>query len=102
MGHAFAESDLFEELANALASVAVSAGKLVREQDVFLGGERGNELVILEYEAEFPPTHEGEFVLRQADDVFTVETNFTCRWVVEAREKTEQCTLPAAGGSEYG
>jgi len=98
----FGEADAIQELFCPALGIAGCAGEFGGEEDVFFGGEGGNELVALEDEAEFAAAEESERVFGEADDFFSVEEDAAGGGVIEPGEEAEEGTLAAAGGSHDG
>ena len=97
VGGAVEEADLAEKLLCTGAAVAGFAGEFMREEDVFFGGEGGDELVALKDEADFGAADAGHVVLFQVGDIGAVEEDAASGWSVETGEEAEQCALAAAG-----
>ena len=84
-------------------AVCVRIGvEFVREEDVFERGERGDELIGLEDEADGFAADLGEFVFGQVADGGAVEVDVAGGGCVEAREQAEQGGFAAAGGAHDG
>jgi hypothetical protein len=98
----FGEADAIEEFAGALGGLAGGAAEFGGEQDVFFGGEGGDELVALENEPELAAAQAGEAVFRQADDLFAVEEDAAGGGVIESGEEAEEGAFAAAGGAHDG
>lgn len=97
------EADAGEEIASAAATGSVrGAGEFHREKNVLLGGERRNEVVALEDEADLAPAHESHPVFGEAGDIFAIEDDCARGGRIEAGEQTEEGALAAAGGAHDG
>ena len=96
------EADLIEQLAGPGHAVAKLACEFVWEEDIFLGGERGDELVALEDEADFGAANPCHVVFCEVGDVCAIEKDAAGSWGVETSEQAEQGALAAAGGPHDG
>ena len=74
----------------------------MREQDVFERGERGDELVGLEDEADGLAADLGELVLGQVADGGAVEVDVAGGGCVQTGEQAEEGRFAAAGGTHDG
>ena len=98
---AVGEADGGEQAAGAGEAFALGGGavEFEGEQDVFKRGERGNELVALEDEADEGAAQGGEFVFGKVADGCALKDDVAAGGGVKAGEKTEECAFAAAGGS---
>ncbi len=82
--------------------IRAAAVKLDGEQDVFLYIEDRDQVVALEYEADFSSAEDGEGFFLEGKYVFFVYQYFALRGAVQAAEHVEQCGFSAAGGADDG
>jgi hypothetical protein len=101
MIHAVTEADAGEELAGAREAIAGGV-EFVREEDVFERGERGDELIGLEDEADGLAADLGELVLGEIADCGPVEMDVAGGGRVKAGEEAQERGLAAAGRAHDG
>jgi hypothetical protein len=96
------ESHAVEQFAGAGAAAGVASREFPGEQDIFLGGEGGDEVVGLKNEADFAAAEEGHFVLAEAGDVLAVEDYLAGGGEIEAGEESEEGAFSATGRPHDG
>ncbi len=99
---AVGEADVVEEGFGAGGGISGEAGEFGGEEDVFFGGEGGDELIRLEDEAEFAGAEEGERVFTEAGDFIAVELDGAAGGGIEAGEEAEEGAFAGAGGAHDG
>ena len=95
------ESDAGQEFAGTATAAAV-AGEFHRQQHILFGGERRDQVIALENEADFAAADLRHLVLGEVGDVFTIEDHLAGAGRVEAGEQAEQRALAAAGRTHDG
>lgn len=95
------EADFFEEFDAALFGIAVAL-EFERDHDVFEGGEGGDELEVLEDEADFAVADACAFVLADGVEGVSGEGDGARGGAVEAGAEAEECGFSAAGGADDG
>ena len=97
------QADAFEQLAGALGPVdPVAAGQFIRQQNIFFGRQRGQQMVGLKNEADFAAAQQRHAVLVQAGDVLAIQNDLAGGGRVEAGQKSQQRALAAARWSHDG
>ena len=99
---AIGEADIVQQGAGASRGAACGTGEFGGEENVFFGCEGWDELIGLEYEAEFASPEEGERIFVQAGNFFAVELNGAAGDGVETGEETEQGALAGTGRAHDG
>lgn len=102
VGGAVEEADLIEELTCTGHAVAGGTSEFVGEENVFFRSESGDQLVALEYEADFGAADARHAVFVEVSDVYAVEQDAARAWGVEASKKAKQRALAAAGSAHDG
>jgi acyl-CoA thioesterase I len=106
MVEAASEADAVEQFAGAFGSVTCPRGQATRQfhgqEHVFLGGERGDEVIRLEDEPDFAAAHLRHAVFVEVGDVFAIQDHLARSGGIEAGEEAEQGALAAARGSHDG
>src|SRR6185369_13800979 len=94
--HSVGQPDAFEQrLCPDDTGWYVAAGQLVRQQDVFFGGQRGKQLVALENESDFAPPHQRQLIFGQPGDVHAVNHDGPRGRRVQSCQQPEQRALAA-------
>ena len=97
---AIREADLREEFSGApLGRAALDAGEIARDLHVFDGGERSQEIEVLEHESEMMGAERGEVSLGRGGKVDAVDQDGATGGAQHRAEHEEQGGLAAAGGS---
>ncbi len=78
------------------AGVHISAGELMRQQYIFLGRQRGDELIRLEHKSNLAPAHYRELVFAQSRDIRAIQHDISSRGGIQARKQAQQSALTAA------
>jgi acyl-CoA thioesterase-1 len=100
---AIAQANAFKQRASAGDSGGdFAARKLVRQQDVFFGGQGGEQLVTLEHESDLAAADQRQPVFLQARNIDAVYDDGPRSSRVETGEQTEQRALSTSGGTHDG
>src|SRR5690606_11293064 len=97
------EADLFEELAGAqfgLGGGGLPVAREARDEDVFEYGELGEQVLLLEDEAERVVAEGGGLFFGKGGDVPVADLDGAGGGAIESAEEIEQGRLPAAGGAD--
>ena len=73
-----------------------------REDDVLIDAEDGDQVVVLEDEADFPAAEDGESLVLEGEDVFPVHADGAGGGAVQAAQHVEEGGLAGAGGADHG
>lgn len=99
VGPAIAESDALEQIARALARIAVAAAQFGREKNIFFSGQRGDELIRLEDKADFLAAQASQAIFLHVADLDAVEDDGAGSYGIEPGQQTQESAFAAAGGA---
>jgi len=74
-----------------------TSSQLSRQQHIFFGGERGDELIGLEHKTDLASSHHRQLVFRHSRDIHAIENHGAGRNCIEAGKQAQQRAFPASG-----
>src|SRR5262249_39281001 len=73
----------------------IAAGQLIRKQNVFLRGQRRDELIALKHKSDLLSSNQRQTVFVETRDIDAVDDHLTRGRRVEPRQQPEERTFPA-------
>ena len=97
----FLQAQSLDDLVH-VGGVGLLAVQLNREDDVLIDAEDGDQVVVLEDEADLPPPEDGQGLVLQGEDVLSVHGDGAGGGPVQAAQHVEEGGLAGAGGADHG
>src|ERR1700691_4772117 len=102
MVQAFRQSQKIADAEEERGVVIAIAGNFLRDGDVGAGIERGQQVELLEDEADLALAHTGALGIGERGEIVAIHNYFAGIGASQAAEEVEQSGFPAAGGADYG